>query len=180
MKYATQSLNANKLIKATSKLLRREQTSAEEFMWQMIRNRRLNGLKFRRQHPIDKFVADFYCHELKFAVELDGDIHELESVKQKDNYKENRLKKLGINVIRFSNDDVFRNTDWVANEILKFASRVDNRPSPRPSPRGNLKGSMTPQKNTRHQRGDRLRWVRVPWSKGALSPYSEVNQPTPT
>lgn len=124
MKHSTHSLNANQLIKVFSKHLRRDQTPAEEFFWRIIRNRKLNGLKFRRQHPIDKFIADFYCHELKLVVELDGNIHELESIKSKDSYKNNRLKYFGITVMRFSNEDVFTNTDWVANEILKFAAQT--------------------------------------------------------
>ena len=117
---STHSLNASSKTKVYAKALRHNQTSAEALMWKIIRNRNLEELKFRRQHPIAFFIADFYCHELKLVIELDGDIHELDSVKKNDIYKEKTLASLGINVLRFSNDDVFRNADFVANKILEF------------------------------------------------------------
>ena len=58
--------------------LRRNLTEAEKILWQELRNRKLGGFKFRRQHPINKFVADFYCHEVKLIVELDGSQHLLQ------------------------------------------------------------------------------------------------------
>ena len=56
--------------------LRQSATNAEKILWEYLRNRKLEGLKFRRQHPIDKFIADFYCHEKKLVVELDGAVHD--------------------------------------------------------------------------------------------------------
>ena len=56
--------------------LRQSSTKAEKILWEYLRNRNLDGMKFRRQHPIDKFIADFYCHEKKLVVELDGAVHD--------------------------------------------------------------------------------------------------------
>lgn len=114
------SFNASTKTKTYAKVLRHNETSAEALMWRIIRNRNLEGLKFRRQHPIDIFIADFYCHELQLVIELDGYIHELYEVKKNDIYREKTLASLGINILRFSNDDVFRNADFVANKILEF------------------------------------------------------------
>jgi very-short-patch-repair endonuclease len=97
--------------------LRKELTEAEEILWQHLRNRKVNGAKFRRQHPIKHYVLDFYCHEAKLAIEIDGGIHD---VKENTSYDENRtavLKELGINVIRFSNEQVMNNTVAVLDEI---------------------------------------------------------------
>jgi len=58
-----------------ARFLKKVQTEAESFLWQRLRNRKLNGFKFRRQHPIDKYIADFYCHETKLIIEVDGEIH---------------------------------------------------------------------------------------------------------
>ncbi len=109
--------------KAFAKTLRQRQTSAEELMWKILRNRNFEGLKFRRQHPLNKYVADFYCHELKLVVELDGDIHNLESVKEKDAKREEAIKDFGIEIIRFSNDDVFNDIDMLGKRIVAFKNK---------------------------------------------------------
>lgn len=80
----------------------------------------MNGLKFRRQHPLSCFIVDFYCHELKLVVEVDGNIHEEESVKKRDKLREASIRKLGINIIRFTNEDVYFRSDWIVKAILEF------------------------------------------------------------
>ena len=65
-----------------AKVLRQRSTKAEQHLWKMIRNSQLMGFKFRRQHPLKYFIADFYCHEALLVIELDGSIHELENIKQ--------------------------------------------------------------------------------------------------
>lgn len=76
-----ESYNDNLHKGATGKLyeygreLRRTSTKAEKILWEHLRDKRMNGLKFRRQPPLDKYIADFYCHEKKLVIELDGSVH---------------------------------------------------------------------------------------------------------
>lgn len=86
--------------------LRQSSTKAEKILWEYLRNRKLDGLKFRRQHPIDKFIADFYCHEKKLVVELDGTVHDDKMNAQYDEARTYELKGSGIKVIRFRNSEV--------------------------------------------------------------------------
>ncbi|MCD6069114.1 MAG: hypothetical protein K0S33_3940 [Bacteroidetes bacterium] len=103
-----------------AKKLRQGSTYAEDLFWQMVRNRKVCNLKIRRQHPIGPFIADFYCHELLLVIEVDGSIHELEEIKQKDLSRENYLKDNGLKVLRFSNDDVMLNSHIIEEKIKEF------------------------------------------------------------
>ncbi|MFH1684084.1 MAG: DUF559 domain-containing protein [Candidatus Margulisiibacteriota bacterium] len=87
--------------------LREEQTPMEEKVWSLLRDRRLFGLKFRRQHVIEGFVVDFYCHEHKLAIEVDGGIHK----KQKgyDRLRQDAIEAEDITVIRVNNEDLVNN-----------------------------------------------------------------------
>jgi cyclase len=100
-----------------AKVLRQRSTKAEQHLWKMIRNRQLMGFKFRRQHPLKYFIADFYCHEALLVIELDGSIHELENIKQYDQQREAIITELGITVMRFSNDAVFLEADKLIEKI---------------------------------------------------------------
>jgi very-short-patch-repair endonuclease len=99
--------------------LRQSATKAEKILWEYLRNRNLNGLKFRRQHPIDKFIADFYCHEKELVIELDGAVHDDKMNAQYDEARTYELKGSGITVIRFKNSEVENNISFVLNEIRK-------------------------------------------------------------
>ena len=109
----------NKLIKTTARSLRRHQTDAEELLWKVIRNRKLANRKFLRQHPIEFewngqkrfFIADFFCHEAMLVIELDGKIHDLQ--KDRDAMREYVIKCLGMNVLRFTNDEIFNDIEKV-------------------------------------------------------------------
>ena len=103
-----------------AKKLRRNQTLAEERLWKILRNHKLDGLKFRRQHPVSWFIADFYCHELKLIIELDGGIHELEEVKAYDIKREEKLRALGLTVIRFKNEQVYTEPEVILNSVLEL------------------------------------------------------------
>jgi very-short-patch-repair endonuclease len=95
--------------------LRREQTPAEAALWERLRNRHLDGVKFRRQHPIDRFIVDFCCVEHRLVVEIDGAIH----AEQRD-YDEERteaLQSLGYHVLRCTNDDVEQRIEDVLRMI---------------------------------------------------------------
>ncbi len=97
--------------------LRRRATEAEEKLWPFLRNRKLNGLKFRRQHPVDRFILDFYCHECKLAVELDGGIHDSAYQQLYDEARTAILNRHGIRVIRFRNEEVLKDPQSVLEKI---------------------------------------------------------------
>ena len=107
-------------IKSKARSLRRPLTPAEYRFWLYVRNRKMSGFKFRRQHPISNFIVDFYCHRLRLVVEIDGGIHNLEHIKKYDLEREAKLKDLGLSVLRFSNEDVFYNPDFVELTIKEF------------------------------------------------------------
>ncbi|HSX51638.1 MAG TPA: endonuclease domain-containing protein, partial [Cellvibrio sp.] len=102
-----------------AKQLRQSQTDAEKFMWQLLRNRQLANAKFRRQHPIEGFIADFYCHEHKLVIELDGSQHFTEIGMRKDAQRTMRLNELGIRVLRFDNRQVLTETGAVLQMVFE-------------------------------------------------------------
>jgi cyclase len=87
-------------------------TEAENVLWGYLKGG-LNGLKFRRQHPIGVYIAYFYCHIVKLIIELDGKIHDKQEVKILDEQRENDLREWGYQVIRFTNEELFQNIDKV-------------------------------------------------------------------
>lgn len=95
-------------------------TKAEKILWEVLRNKKLDGLKFRRQHPISRFIVDFYCHNLKFVIELDGGIHLDAHVKENDINRQIEIESLGLKVIRFKNEEVILNITKVLAEIREF------------------------------------------------------------
>ncbi|MDD4964002.1 MAG: endonuclease domain-containing protein [Gallionella sp.] len=97
--------------KAFSRQLRREMTDTEQFLWRHLRMRQVRGVKFRRQHPVGKYVLDFACLEKQVAVELDGSQH-IENA-AKDEVRTAWLAAQGWQVLRFWNNDVFLNIDGV-------------------------------------------------------------------
>jgi very-short-patch-repair endonuclease len=114
--------------------LRRSQTAAERKLWLLLRDRRLAGFKFRRQHPIGPFIVDFCCTEAKVIVELDGGHHLL--THDSDTARSGYLAGQGYRVLRFWNNDVLGNTSGVLERIVEALKRDRQRPSPCPLPRG--------------------------------------------
>ncbi|HAH32183.1 MAG TPA: restriction endonuclease subunit R [Elusimicrobia bacterium] len=106
--------------------LRKKQTPVEEVMWELLRDKKLQGLKFRRQHQIGDYIADFYCNELKLVVELDGSVHNIPSQSKKDSTRDAWLKSLGNRVLRFTNTDILENIPTVLQSIASFSAH----PSP--------------------------------------------------
>ena len=99
--------------------MRRDATPAERKLWNALRNSRLNVGKFRRQVPIGRYIADFYCTEAKLAVEVDGVTH---AVPKDDAARTAWLNTQGIHVIRFLNSEVIENVDgviWVVAETIR-------------------------------------------------------------
>lgn len=107
---------ASSIIFENAKRLRNNVTDAEQILWNSISNKQL-GVKFRRQHPISFFIADFYCHEKKLIIELDGSIHNLPEVIKKDIERQKALEKFGIKVIRFKNFELYNNLNSVLEKI---------------------------------------------------------------
>lgn len=97
--------------------LRQESTESEKLLWAVLRNRKLNGLKFRRQHPLDKFIVDFYCHEKKLVVELDGNVHGEKVNKEYDEARTAMLAGLNVTVLRFKNEEVINNVQGLLKKI---------------------------------------------------------------
>lgn len=97
--------------------LRKESTEAEKLLWAVLRNSKLNGLKFRRQHPLDKFIVDFYCNEKKLVVELDGGVHNEKINKVYDEARTAMLAGPNFIVLRFKNEEVINDLQGVLKEI---------------------------------------------------------------
>lgn len=97
--------------------LRKSQTTAEEILWELLRDRRFLGLKFRRQHQIGQFIADFYCDERKLVIEVDGSVHEQEEVKEQDRVKEEYLRSLSMTVVRILNEEIVKNPSRAFEKI---------------------------------------------------------------
>ena len=103
--------------------LRQSSTKAEKILWEYLRNRKLDGLKFRRQHPLDKYIADFYCHEIKLVIEVDGSVHNNDDQIKIDEARSNWLNELGIDIMRFKNDDVMNKIELVIEAIISLSFR---------------------------------------------------------
>jgi len=121
---------------ANARELRKNQTDAEELLWQLLRNRQLNNLKFRRQHPLKAgFVLDFFCAEANLGIEVDGGYHSKKEQQEYDIERTKIINEYGIRIIRFSNEQVLTNTEQVLKEIATAATP--------PSPTGEGTGVRT-------------------------------------
>ncbi len=125
---------ANFQTKNYAKDLRANATVPEKLLWSALRGRRLTGLKFRRQHPIEPYVADFYCAAARLVIELDGRSHDDRSTY--DQTRNEFLGSLGLMTLRISNDDVIHNLDGVLEFIATVAlPRIQSRsPTSKPLP----------------------------------------------
>ena len=100
--------------------LRQRQTDAEQLLWQLLRNRRFLGYKFRRQHPACGYVLDFYCHDAKLAIELDGGGHNADKQRLYDEERTKILNGAGIRIVRFWNHDVMNAMENVLEELYRY------------------------------------------------------------
>jgi len=114
--------------------LRRNATNPEQLLWSILCRRQLGGLKFRRQHPIEPYMVDFYCSSPNIVDELDGESHE--GRQAYDKQRADHLNKLGLKILRFTNDDVIHNLEGVAHVILRECGINPDEPSPSPSLQG--------------------------------------------
>src|SRR3989442_7941169 len=122
------TLDQSLALQLHSKRLRRDETDAERRLWMRLRDRQLNGLKFRRQQPIGRYIVDFFCAEYRLVIELDGG-HHADQI-QADQRRTEFLTKAGYRVLRFWDNEVLTSIDAVLQQITYLV----NRPSPPPSP----------------------------------------------
>ncbi|WP_152608884.1 Eco57I restriction-modification methylase domain-containing protein, partial [Aphanizomenon flos-aquae] len=115
--------------------LRQTQTPAEQVLWECLRDRRLCDAKFRRQHNIGRFIADFYCHSAKLVIELDGSVHN--SQVEQDQERDAWMRSQGITVLRFRNQEVFDDLERV---LLRIAEILPSPPAPLPGGEGSKMG----------------------------------------
>lgn len=105
--------------------LRKNATHAEDFLWQLIRNRKLLGFKFRRQHPVgQKFILDFFCQELMLGIELDGGYHQELGQAEHDEGRTYELKELGIRILRFSNEEAIWETEKIFEAVKHHSETI--------------------------------------------------------
>jgi very-short-patch-repair endonuclease len=97
-------------------------TPAEQMLWRALRGGRLQGLKFRRQHGVGQYVLDFYCAAARLAVEVDGSVHDDPEQAVRDELRTEQLNAYGRSVLRFRNDEVFRDLDSVLTRIAEAAA----------------------------------------------------------
>jgi very-short-patch-repair endonuclease len=109
--------------------LRQSQTECERLLWQRLRGRQINGMKFRRQWPVGDYVVDFVCLEARVVVELDGGQHYEPAALEYDRRRTLGLESRGLRVVRFTNFQVMGEMEAVLEEILRCLV-----PSPQPSP----------------------------------------------
>lgn len=111
------------VIFANAKKLRNELTSSEIIFWSLLKQHFLN-LRFKRQDPVSNCIADFYCHKLKLVIEIDGNIHLNEEVKNNDKFRDEFMHSLGLKVVRFTNDEVCKNEEFVVKKLKDIIEEI--------------------------------------------------------
>jgi very-short-patch-repair endonuclease len=114
---------ASWIIHKQARDLRKRETKAEKILWNFLSNKKL-GLKFRRQHPINRFIADFYCHELKLVIEVDGEIHHQPDNLEYDRMRTEIFEEFGITVKRYTNKEVYLHSGKVISEIQYLVNKL--------------------------------------------------------
>ena len=114
----------NPKLKQIARRLRKNSTLSEILLWKVIKGREIKGYEFHRQVPIDKYIVDFYCHELMLAIEVDGISH-IDRYKA-DFKREKRLEGLGVSFLRFSDVDIKKNLEGVVQAIEIWIEKYEN------------------------------------------------------
>lgn len=104
--------------------LRHKETKAEKLLWKRIRNRQVDGLKFRRQHPIGYYIADFFCFEKRLIIELEGSVHEENEQKEYDTVRKEIIEEWEYTIIYFKNEKVYYKMDEVISVIKQETSKL--------------------------------------------------------
>lgn len=119
--------------KVIRKFLRNNSTQTKQLLWQQLKNKKLSGIKFRRQYSVGKYILDFYSIEIRLGIEVDGELHEEKSAIEYDNKRTEYLKLRKIGLIRFSNKEIFNNISEVLNKIKLEIEKYNDLP-PLPPP----------------------------------------------
>jgi very-short-patch-repair endonuclease len=119
-----QSRHSSREVRSAAKALRQAETPAEQRLWRVLRGRAVNGLKFRRQHPLHGCVLDFFCAEVGLCVELDGSVHDDPHQRERDGARTAHLAAHGIRVIRFRNEEVLHDLPTVLQRIARAAAQT--------------------------------------------------------
>ena len=122
-KSSTMFYDASSKVFEFAKRLRKNMTSSETILWEALRAKKVLGLRFRRQHPINNYIADFYCHPIKLVIEVDGGIHKLKEQREYDIGRGADLSSFGIEVIRFTNEQVENELETVLDKIRQVSEK---------------------------------------------------------
>jgi very-short-patch-repair endonuclease len=110
-------IDYERYLKELARKLRQNMTLGEVLLWQRLKRKQMRGYDFDRQRPIDRYIVDFYCKDLKLAIEIDGSSHDGEEAKVNDEIRQERLESLGVRFLRFTDADVKRNMEMVVDSI---------------------------------------------------------------
>src|SRR5450755_214962 len=114
------------IIFANARELRNKPTSTEIIFWNLIKQN-FPGFRFKRQHPISQYIADFYCHKLMLVIEIDGSVHRTEEAKESDLIRDEFMESLNLKVLRFTNDEVCKSGENVVEKLkVKIESIILN------------------------------------------------------
>jgi very-short-patch-repair endonuclease len=108
-----------------AKKLRNTMTPAEKKLWNILSNKKLMGFRFKNQHPVSKFIVDFYCHKAKLVIEIDGNIHDTPEQSDYDIGRTYEIESFGLQLIRFTNNQVETSLEEVINEITNRLLEVN-------------------------------------------------------
>ncbi len=158
------------LLKPLARQMRAAPTLAERLLWEHLRDRQVGGLKFRRQHGIERFIVDFYCAEMRLVIEVDGPIHEY--TQEEDAVRQQFLESQGLRVLRFTNDEVLNDLPSVLARIEPHPKSlsVDGEGLEGASPMSvdgedlTVRGQDSPSPSTERGQGVRFPGVPLPWS----------------
>jgi len=118
----------NKSLQPFANKLRKEMTKAEVCLWKYIlRGRMMKGYQFRRQRPVQNYIVDFICMDLKLIIEVDGITHQFEEVYRKDLRRQAKLEEDGYCIIRFNDDEILNNMNQVSESILFVVEEIEKR-----------------------------------------------------
>ena len=101
-------------------------TFGEVLLWQQVKKKQVRGYDFDRQRPIDRYIVDFYCKDLKLAIEIDGSSHDSEEATRRDNVRQERLESLGVNFLRFTESEVRQQMPMVITSIEHWIDITTN------------------------------------------------------
>lgn len=138
-----------------TKMLRQNMTKQESTLWEELRSNKVLGLRFKPQHLINTFIADFYCHKMKLVIEIDGNSHRALNAAEYDEGREVEMQKLGISTLRFTNQQVDDSLGEVVRKIESSCIKIRkkkklelNQPSTPTKPWPGLKGEADSTKDT--------------------------------